>query len=327
MSSIPERRRRDPLAAWGELARAQAGVISRAQALNLGLSPKQVYWLVASGRWARVLPGIFVTHTGPRRELVRVWAAVLYCGDQAAAGGRTALWLHGVLDRPPDAVTVCVPTGRRVAAQPGLVVERRRRMAEWTHPTAAPQRLRLEEALLDAVAQAARPADVVSLVVRATQRRLTTAARLRECLARRRGHRWRALLGAVLAEVEDGVQSPLEGQYLRRVERAHTLPRGRRNLGEAEAGRRRYRDVGYDPWLLVVELDGREAHPDDQRFRDMRRDNAVVLSGRVSLRFGWHDVVSDPCGVASQVGAALRAQGWGGRPTPCSPSCPLPAPE
>jgi hypothetical protein len=291
--------------------------------MGAGLTARQLSWFVSSGRWVRVLPGVFVTHVGPQRELVRVWTAVLYCGPLAAAGAATALWLHGVLDRPPSTVTVCVPTGRRVRAQAGMVVVRRRRIEGLTHPTGAPPRLRLEEALLDAAALEVRPQEVVSLVVHATQRRLTTARRLRACLTGRRGHRWRALLDAALADVTDGVQSLLEAEYARRVERAHGLPRGLRNVAEGESGRRRYRDVRYDPWRLVVELDGQQAHPIDEPFRDMHRDNSALLSGRLTLRFGWHDVVADPCAVAGQVNQVLRAAGWGGRPAGCSPTCPF----
>ena len=116
---------------------------------------------------------------------------------------------------------------------------------------------------------------------RATQRRLTTADRLRFSLQRRPRHRWRALLLDVLSDVEDGVTSPLERRYRRDVEHGHGLPAGARNQGEARPGGGRwYRDVRYRPWRVIVELDGRAAHPMDRAFRDMRRDNIAALAAR-----------------------------------------------
>ncbi len=132
----------------------------------------------------------------------------------------------------------------------------------------------------------------------------------------------RALIRDVLAEAKIGVASPLELHYRRRVEIPHALPVGRRNLAEVgDRGRRQYRDVEYGSWGLVVELDGRQAHPPDQRFRDLRRDNGAVVSGRTVLRYGWHDVVGEPCTVAAQVALALHQRGWTGVVGRCSPGC------
>jgi hypothetical protein len=312
---------RPRFAGWEALAEAQAGVLTRRQALAHGLSSRQVSWLVASGRWVRLFPAVFGVHTGPRRDLTQVWAAVLHAGDGAGAGGATALWLTGAQDRFPAVPTICLPAGRRVSQRQGVRLVRRRGLDRLAHPAARPPRLRIEEAVLDVADEYAEAADVVSLVLRVTQRRLTTAGRLRDALARRRAHRWRRLLGLVLSDVVDGVQSVLEHEYLHRVERRHGLPRGRRNVVEGRRGSRRYRDLRYVPWKLVTELDGMEAHPDEERFRDKRRDNAVVLDGDVPLRFGWSDVAVDPCGVAAQVAAALKARGWGGRPRRCGPDC------
>ena len=181
--------------------------------------------------------------------------------------------------------------------------------------------LRVEEAVLDVTASAARPRDAVTPVLRATQRRITTAARLRERLGARRAHPWRRLLTGVLSEVVDGVTSMLEREYLHAVERPHGLPRGRRQVRAGDSRRRRYRDVRYERWRLVVELDGAEAHLDEERLRDMERDNSIVLAHDSPLQYGWVDVADAPCRVAAQVAHALADRGWTGRPTACGPAC------
>ena len=102
----------------------------------------------------------------------------------------------------------------------------------------------------------------VDVVLRATQRRSTTAERLRRAIGQRQRQRWRGLLLEILAEVEIGVASPLELRYRRDVEQRHRLPPGICNEPERRGrGGRWYRDVRYRDWHVVVELDGREAHP------------------------------------------------------------------
>lgn len=71
----------------------------------------------------------------------------------------------------------------------------------------------------------------------------------------------------------------------------------------------------YDAYRTIVELDGR-LHIAG-RFRDMRRDNAALLDGDLTLRYGWPDITDNPCQVAWQVAALLIARGWAGEPTRC----------
>jgi hypothetical protein len=250
-----------------------------------------------------------------------VWAAILYAGAGAAASHQTALWLYQVIDAEPDLVHVSVPTTRRVDPQPGVRIHRT--SAGSTHPALLPPRSRIEVAVLDH-ANGAPEERALDLVLRATQRRLTTPARLREALSARSRHSHRSVLIDVLAEAEAGVHSMLERHYLRDVERAHGLPTGRRNRPEKDVrGRTRYRDVRYPGWSTIVELDGRAAHAPEHAARDRRRDNSAVIAGDGALKFGWSEVVGDPCGVAADVCAALRRRGWSGTPTPCGPECTL----
>jgi hypothetical protein len=313
-----------PPAAWSGLADEQAGVVSRSQLLALGLTGSAVAARLASGRWTRLLPGVYATFTGPVPPNARVWAAVLYAGPPAAVGGAAALWLWGVVPGAPEVVTICVPATRRVRDQPGVRVVTLARWWTATHPAGLPPRLRVEEALLDVTAAADDPARVVDLLLRATQSRHTTADRLRSALAQRPRHRWRALVGEVLGDVLDGVRSPLELRWARDVDRRHRLPSPERNVEDVGPdGRRRYRDLRYRRWGLVVELDGREAHPDDARFRDRARDNLVVEAGEVPLRYGWREVAGAPCEVAAQVVRVLHRRGWTGTPRACGPRCAL----
>jgi hypothetical protein len=304
------------------VAQAQEGVIARRQVLRLGGTHDQIHHQLTRGHWQHMLPGVYATFTGAISVRARIWAAILFAGPGAVASRRAALWLYGAIDRAPDVIDVCIPWSRRVRGRVGIRIHRCR--GQDAHPSVSPPRVRLETAVLDVADSATTPEQALDPVLRVTQRRLTTASRLRAALAARGRHRWRALLREVLAEVEDGVASALERRYALDVERAHGLPRGVRNTAERDplTGQRRYRDVRYDRSGLVIELDGREAHPLEEAFRDTRRDNAVALLSDVVLRYGWRDVAGNPCGVAAEVAAVLAAHGWEGSVRPCRADCP-----
>jgi very-short-patch-repair endonuclease len=117
----------------------------------------------------------------------------------------------------------------------------------------------------------------------------------------------------------------LEFRYHRDVERAHRLPEASRQVRVVRGQRTEYRDALYGEHRVVVELDGRAAHPGDTRWQDIRRDNAAAADGTVTLRYGWADVTRNPCRVASEVARVLRQRGWAGTPMPCSPGCGVPS--
>jgi very-short-patch-repair endonuclease len=82
-------------AAWS-LARAQHGVLTRADLLTLGFSDRALKHRVATGRLHPVAAGVYAVG---RRELTprgRWMAAVLACGDGAALSHRSAAELWGI---------------------------------------------------------------------------------------------------------------------------------------------------------------------------------------------------------------------------------------
>jgi hypothetical protein len=183
------------------LADEQAGVVSRRQLLDLGLTPAQAQKNVQNGRWRALFPGAYATFTGPVLPLTQVWAAVLYAGTGAVASHGTALWLAGLLDELPRPLHISVGHRRRVRNQRGIRIHRMTalddRPGSAIHPAALPPRVRVEGAILDQVEKSSATV-AIDLVLRATQRRLTTAARVRAALEQRRRQRFRALLLDVL---------------------------------------------------------------------------------------------------------------------------------
>jgi len=311
-----------PTARVRQLAAGQAGVVSRVQVLCLGMSDAAIRRRLLSHEWVRVHPGVYTTWPDPPSNLALVWAALLHAGADAIAGHETAAWLDG-FGEWPEIVDITVPHPQRPRSRLGVRVFRTTAIDERRHPAKSPPRTRVEETVLDLAERAARLDDLVALISRVCRSRLTSPDRIRAAADRRKKLRWRGELIAILADVAAGTHALLEHRYLVRVERAHRLPRGRRQHAIRRGSRTEYKDVYYDePYHVVVELDGPVGHSSDlDRLRDMARDNADTLDGRLVLRYGFQDVERRPCEIAAQVARALRQRGWRGRPRQCGPHC------
>jgi hypothetical protein len=68
------------------LLRDQAGVIARRQALDSGSTRIEVDRLVRRRDRVRLLPGVYVDHTGEPTWLQRCWGGILYDAPAALAG-------------------------------------------------------------------------------------------------------------------------------------------------------------------------------------------------------------------------------------------------
>jgi hypothetical protein len=304
------------------LLRGQAGVVSRAQVLEHGGTDNDIERLVRRRVWATVHRGVYVDHTGPLTWDQRAWAAVLHYAP-AVLDGRSAMRAHRMRVRPaiaPDSepIEVAIDRGRRVGKVPGVRVRRADDLHTISQRAARPPRVKVEHAVLIAAAAAPREDAAVALLAHACQEGRTTARRLATALTQSPRLKHRRLLGAILDDVTSGAHSVLERRYLVHVERAHALPRGSRQVREAGLV---YRDVGYGPEKVIVELDGRLAHgPSDQRWADLDRDLAAAASGDLTVRVAWGQVL-EPCRLAVAVGRLLSSRGWAGRPIACGPSC------
>jgi hypothetical protein len=307
-----------------ELARLQHGVFSRRQAIRAGLTVDMIRSRVRRHSWRPLFPGVYTVLTGPPGRSARLWAAVLYAGPGALLSHETAAELHGLADAPSDPIHVTVPGQRRVVPAMGVSIHRSDRAVAAALGRAYPPRTKVEETVLDLTQTAATFDDVCGWVTRAVARDLTDEARLRAAMGLRAQLRWRTDLQELITAAAGGDHSVLEYRYDRDVERAHGLPRASRQVSFTDpVGRRGRRDRVYEGYGVVVELDGRLAHPAEDQWRDQARDNAAAVSGQQTLRYGWLQVRREPCQIAAQVAAVLRQRGWAGRPRPCSAGCPV----
>jgi predicted transcriptional regulator of viral defense system len=305
-----------------KIAHQQAGAISRRQLLAAGVSNQVIMERLKRQRWQQLYRGVYAVFSGLPPRGTWLWAAILRAGEGAVLSHQTAAELHGLIDSPADAIFVTVPSTRRVVTR-GLVIRISGRVGQARQPNRDPPRTSVEETVLDLAQLSPSFDDACGWITKACAKRLTTEEKLRAALAMRKKMRWRSELHDVLAAAGGGIHSVLEYRYLRDVERAHGLPRSRHQVRVVIDGKVVYRDVYYEKYQLAVELDGRLAHPDDERWRDSRRDNQASARGVETCRYGWRDIYAHPCETALLQAQILRRRGWLGTPRPCSARCPV----
>lgn len=298
----------------------QDGVVSRRQLLTAGATDHDIARMVRRRELTTVHPGVYVVHSGPLTRRQREWVAVL-------AAWPAALCHESALPDPPHRpIHVAIALDRSATVPRDVVVHR---MADLDHRVqwnATPPRVGLEHSWIDLASRQVRADDVSAAfasLARVCFSRRTTPERIAVVLTTRARVSGRVTLSGLLADARDGANSVLERGYLHRVERAHGLPRGRRQARSDATGRRTDQDVAYDDYGLVVELDGRAFHDSPEaRDHDARRDLAeLAVSGTATARLTFGLVFREACPTAARVGAILRSRGWTAELRLC-PSCP-----
>jgi hypothetical protein len=303
-----------------EVSESQAGTFSVDQAAAVGLSSETLRRQILAGRITRLHPGVYLAGNMRPGRATRLWASLLASGSGAVLSHGTAAAIWGIPYARDDAIEVSIRDNRIEVAVVGVRVRRSRLLPRkatvyqgWPITTAA-------DTVLDLASELWSPHAVVALLTDACRSRAVTARQVLEAMAQRKRQRHRQLIKDVLGDVVGGVESVLEHRYLARVERSHGLPVGHRQVKASLRGVAIRKDVEYDEFTTVVELDGRLGHEGSGRHRDRGRDNANTRTGRATLRYGHADL-QRPCEVAAEVAEVLRARGWSGVLTPCGPRC------
>jgi hypothetical protein len=277
---------------------------------------------INSGRWRPLHRGVYATFTGSETRNVQLWAAVLYAGRGARLSHKTAAEVIGLTDRQWPQIDVSIPPERRVRPVRGVTIHVSSSNGQiWRPPSGVPPHTSEEDTILDLVEAAAELDDVIGWVTRAFGKAITDEGHLRRAIEARRQLRWRRELGEVITAAAGGAHSVLEYRHDRDVQGAHGLPPAQKQVPFTTAdGARGYLDRYYPEYRLVIELDGKQYHPDERRGADQDRDNANAVGGS-TLRYGWHDVTRRACETAWQESEALRRRGWSDAIKPCSPAC------
>ncbi|MEV4462267.1 type IV toxin-antitoxin system AbiEi family antitoxin domain-containing protein [Micromonospora echinofusca] len=304
----------------GELRRIAArqdGLVTRAQAMHVGLGRHEIDNLVKFGRWRRVARAVYLvdskaTEEASRRHLIR--AALLSLGPRAHAVLGTAAELHGIAGLPPsDEIHVALPgTSARLARirEPGLVVH------QIEHPAASVVRVGGMPATspLCTVAEVIRRVGrypAVSVLDSALNRRLITDADLLSIPRLVRGRRGAVAARLHLGEADGRAQSPLETRARLRCVDGKVPPDVLQIAVRDDDGHLLgIGDLGWRGSKVIAEADGRGPHDTPvAAYADRRRQNRLVNAGWTVLRFTWSDTLHPdyiPWTVREAIAAARR---------------------
>ncbi len=303
----------------------QDGLVTRSQLIECGATPSDLACFVRRHQLFRRSPGVFSETNGTLTPRQKARFACLHYG-RAALIDRSSLEMARATDgsRLTFPLQIGVASHRGPAALPGVTLSRVARLGELVAWHASPPRMWPHHAALRAAAAQADDDARVTTLVAAINWRTTKVDRVLESLAQHPRLAHREFLAEVLADLAAGACSVLEREYLHRVERAHGLPRGRRQEPRRSASGVEFRDVTYEEQGLVVELDGRAFHSGKHAWdRDHARDLDELVAGRDTARLGWSQIFGTACDTAGKIGLVLRARGWRGLPHPCGDGCRL----
>ena len=286
----------------------QAGVLSRAQALDCGISRRQIDRLLADGTWLRVRPGVYRLHAVVPSPEASLRAASLWLGAEAVLAGVGAAWWWQCLSDAPARWSFSVPSGACPPRAPGLTVRRSfvdptDRTTRWEVPVLARPFAVLQAAV---VLEQQRPGQGITLIDRAKQQRWVSEVDLERTFQRHRGTWGSLAMRRLLDRTGDRAHSELERLAVRLLRAAGITGFVVNYRTVLPGGRPVELDVAFVERRVALELDGWAYHAGPEAHRtDVRRANDIMAAGWTVRRFTWSDLLADPDGFVATVREVL----------------------
>jgi hypothetical protein len=298
-----------PHDAVDRLAADQAGVLSRRQLADLGVTRHQIRDAVRARKW-RLLGQVVVVHRGQLGPAARQWAAVLHLGPGAALAAWTAAEAGGLRGFPREAVHVIVPRGHRIRSLPWMKVHESRRLHEGDVRPAGLPTVGLARAVIDMAAWATTSRGACAALAAAVQQRLTTVDHLRTELQVAGRINRRGLIAATLNDIEGGSHA-LDEIDLVKLCRRYGLPKPERQRKRKDSsGRVRYLDAWLrraDGRIVHVEIDGAVHLTALNWWDDMdRQTDLAIAEDALVVRLASVSIRIDPRSAAQRLARALH---------------------
>jgi very-short-patch-repair endonuclease len=272
----------------------QAGVISRAQAIEAGMSGDAVDHRLRTRRWRPLHPRVYLVGGHRYDDEVRVRAAMLWAGEGAVLSGAAAAWWHGMAEEAPATVGVTVSRRRYPRPRPGVTVRRRELVvADLTQHRGVAVTAR-PLTVLEAAVELGGPGSL--LLDRALQR-WVPFPKVYRAYCRNLGAHGSSTAGRLLVAAADRSASVAERLLVRMLREAGMTGW---QCGFPAAGH--LIDIAFPGARVAIEVDGWAWHMDAERTQaDKRRQNALVRAGWTILRYTWHDLTGRPRVVVAEI--------------------------
>jgi very-short-patch-repair endonuclease len=289
------------------LAASQGNVLSRRQLYGLGCSRWEVRAELRARRWQRL--GRQCIRVGDADETTSWWRALFEVGPSAVLDGASALSAAGLRLVVEDQVHVAVPKSAWSRRCRGVQVHETRRFRAADVLRDGIPRTRPATAAVHAALWARTDSEAALFIVATAQQRLVSLSELTEAVALVRRDKRRSLLRGLLVDLCDGVESLGERDFAAACRR-RGFPRPTRQVSRRTPTGRFVYDVVWDEFDLEVEIDGVQHLDAAAAARDMLKQNASALRGRVVLRIPNFAFRSDPEPFLDQIATVLLARGW-----------------
>jgi very-short-patch-repair endonuclease len=279
------------------IARGQAGVFSRRQAIEAGFTRHEFARRLTEGTWRALLPRVYCLAASPPADNQQLWAACLWAGAGAVVSHRSAgaVWnFDGVIPRKPEFWVPYKCTKRR----PDVITRRSDSVPPLDGRYVRGLRVTSPERTLLDLASVLDELALEIAFESARRERLVTIESVQRCLERSGGHgrRGTASLRTLLRQVRDAPsESPLEVKMARLLRRSK-LPRP---VQQFEVGSYRL-DFAWPDELVALECDGRLRHSEDSDFQHDRTKLTDLASD------GWRVLIATRADVNDALVAKLE---------------------
>lgn len=289
--------RRAPDLAISKLADQQHGLVTRRQALRLGLTADCVDGRVRARRFHPVQRGVY--RIGPVSVHEAVMAAVLSCPGSVASH-RSAGFLWNVVPCPDTVdLIVCRDHGQR----PGIHARRARLNPDEVTEVEGISVSRLPRTLLD-LARLLSHRELEQALARAERARFPMGE-LMELLDRYGNRPGARKLRTLLDNGRLALtRSEAEERFLALIRKAQlNPPKVNVSLAGYEV------DFAWRAERVIVEVDGYEFHSSLSKFEgDRHRDATLAAKGFLVMRVTWHQLSREPEAMLVRLAQALAAR-------------------
>jgi very-short-patch-repair endonuclease len=278
------------------LVTEQAGVISRTQALTVGLNLRQIDYRLKTGDWIKAYPGVYRMGVVPPTPEQQMRAAALWVDNGVLSGVGAAWWWELVTD-PPLRWEFQVDSTTRRTLQSGVCLLRR-----WVDPydvtshrgvTVLARPLALLRAAV--VLDRARRGQGVRLIDRSKQQDVVSELDLDEAFRRNRGTWGTTTMRDLLERTGDRAHSDLERLGVRLLTEAGIDGFVVNLRLRLSSGRPVELDIAFEEERVAIELDGFRYHSSSEAHAaDLRRQNEVIADGWTLLRYDPDVLVETP---------------------------------